>query len=171
MNNETTDNNPSTAAVYLQGTDVQFRNTIVALSTNLDVDLEQGTVVTFDYSLVQIPAANAVAALTAGTDNISGIDPLLGTLADNGGATFTMLPTAESPVINAGEPAFAALSTDQRGENRVSGGRLDIGAAEVQQGLADTGPGDSTPMLVGGNLLALVGSTLAAVSAARRRTS
>lgn len=43
-----------------------------------------------------------------------------------------------SPLIGAGEPGFAALATDQRGEEHVSGGRLDIGAVEVQM-LTTTG--------------------------------
>jgi hypothetical protein len=43
------------------------------------------------------------------------------------------LPSPASPAIDAGDPAFVAPpSTDQRGLPRVSGARIDIGAAERQ---------------------------------------
>jgi hypothetical protein len=63
------------------------------------------------------------------------IDPLLADLADNGGPTKTHLPLAGSPVLNAGDPAFAGTPVaDQRGAPfyRVAGGRTDIGAVELQ---------------------------------------
>lgn len=171
MNNITTDNNPSTASLYLQGTNVDVRNTIVALSLALDVDFDANALVSFDYSLIQTSSASAALALLAGTGNITGVDPELGALADNGGPNWTMLPNDGSPVINAGEPAFAALSDDQRGEARVSGGRLDIGAAEVQQGLAATGSVDVTATLAGGILLSLAGLVLLAARGARKRVA
>ena len=46
-------------------------------------------------------------------------DPQLGTLADNGGATHTMLPAAGSPAIGAG---VACPPTDQRGMTRPATG-------------------------------------------------
>ncbi|MEO8672950.1 MAG: choice-of-anchor Q domain-containing protein [Tahibacter sp.] len=74
------------------------------------------------------------ATLTAGNGNLStGLDPLLGPLAVNGGPTLTLLPTATSPVLNAGDPSASGLPpTDQRGLARISGGRVDIGAVERQ---------------------------------------
>jgi hypothetical protein len=52
-------------------------------------------------------------------------------LAYNGGPTLTMAPATSSPVINAGNPAFAAPpATDQRGLPRVANGRVDMGAVE-----------------------------------------
>lgn len=59
-------------------------------------------------------------------------DAMLGALADNGGATRTHLPLAGSPAIDAGDPAFAPPpATDQRGEPRVQGTAVDIGAVET----------------------------------------
>jgi len=66
-------------------------------------------------------------------------DPLLGTLANNGGQTLTHTLSASSPAINAGNTAGAldqdgsTLVTDQRGVGfpRVIGGRVDIGAVEA----------------------------------------
>ena len=58
----------------------------------------------------------------------------LGTLANNGGATFTLLPLTGSPAIDKGSNALVPAGTtkDQRGQARVSGTSVDIGAVEVQ---------------------------------------
>jgi CSLREA domain-containing protein len=65
----------------------------------------------------------------------------LGALADNGGPTKTHAVLAGSAALDHGDPAFnasafiPALTTDQRGTGfaRVSGGRIDVGAFELQQ--------------------------------------
>jgi CSLREA domain-containing protein len=70
----------------------------------------------------------------AQTGDVVGVDPLLGPLADNGGATATHLPLPGSPARNAGDPAFAPPPThDQRGAGfpRVQNDRIDIGAVEA----------------------------------------
>ncbi len=77
-------------------------------------------------SLIQNPGT---APVTTSAPNLTGVDPRLGPLADNGGPTQTMLPAAGSPVINAG--TSNALATDQRGAPRTSGGGTDIGAVEL----------------------------------------
>ena len=62
-------------------------------------------------------------------------DPMLGPLADNGGATQTCALLPGSPAIDAGDD-YAPLQTyDQRGTGfaRMSGPHIDIGAFEVQQ--------------------------------------
>jgi hypothetical protein len=70
-----------------------------------------------------------------GANNITGQDPQLGALGDNGGPTETQRPAFASSAINAGDPAFAGPpSEDQRGNARVVGGRVDIGAVEVNAG-------------------------------------
>src|SRR5262249_16713865 len=58
----------------------------------------------------------------------------LGPLANNGGPTPTRIPTAASPVRNAGVNP-AALVTDQRGPgfSRQVGGAVDIGAVESSE--------------------------------------
>ncbi len=60
------------------------------------------------------------------------IDPLLGSLASNGGPTQTIALLKNSPAINAGDPTVLPTDpkTDQRGKRRVRGGRADIGAFE-----------------------------------------
>ncbi len=67
-----------------------------------------------------------------GTGDITNMAATLGPLQNNGGATPTHLPLPGSPAINAGEPGFTGLNRDQRGATRVRGGRLDIGAVEIQ---------------------------------------
>jgi hypothetical protein len=66
----------------------------------------------------------------------SPLDAKLGPLQDNGGPTSTLALLDGSPAINAGDPAIlpAPDQYDQRGVgfSRVVGGRVDIGAVEVQ---------------------------------------
>ncbi len=60
-------------------------------------------------------------------------DPLLGTLANNGGSTMTLSLTAGSPAIDMGGIG-ASITTDQRGLGypRFAGAAPDIGAFEVE---------------------------------------
>jgi CSLREA domain-containing protein len=127
-------------------TDVQ--HSIIAGNTNSDVDFGTGTSNTFDsrgYNL--IGSGNAVGVFTQAGDRVGIDDPLLGPLADNGGATLpdgsklrthALLPG--SPAINAGDLNARAGTNgvplyDQRGEPfaRIVNGRIDIGAFEYQQ--------------------------------------
>ena len=65
--------------------------------------------------------------------DVRNTNPLLGTLQNNGGPTFTHALQPGSPAINAGGSSIVS-GFDQRGAGfaRVSGGRIDIGAFEVQ---------------------------------------
>src|SRR5207248_6907356 len=62
--------------------------------------------------------------------------PKLGPLTDNGGPTQTMVPQPGSRALDAGDNAAVAPgdTTDQRGGGflRVSNGKVDLGAVEVQ---------------------------------------
>jgi hypothetical protein len=63
-------------------------------------------------------------------DCVTGItraDPLMGSLADNGGSTKTIAPQSSSPVLNAGSDC---AETDQRGEKRSE--PCTLGAYEVE---------------------------------------
>jgi CSLREA domain-containing protein len=88
------------------------------------------------FSLIENPGN---APLLSSQALITGVDPQLGSLADNGGPTETMLPSNTSPVIDQGK-AQAGLTTDQRGEPRTvdngkteppGGDGTDIGAVEL----------------------------------------
>jgi hypothetical protein len=89
-----------------------------------------------------------------GTSNnsLSGVDPMLSPLADNGGPTLTHALLENSPAINRGNNAFAVepdgnpLNYDQRGQGfaRIVDGTVDIGAFEVQ-GKGSEPPPTDTP--------------------------
>ncbi len=89
-----------------------------------------------NLTLTVIGANNLVGAadpsVTLPPDTLGG-DPLLLSLADNGGPTWTMALAPGSPAINAGNNS-ANLEFDQRGAGfpRVFGPAADIGAYELQ---------------------------------------
>ena len=80
---------------------------------------------------------NFAGKLTGANDQPN-TEPLLAPLADNGGPTPTHALLPNSPAINNGSNALAvdfngnALTTDQRGANRIYGSSVDIGAVEMQ---------------------------------------
>jgi len=94
----------------------------------------------------------------AGAGDLSNQDPLLGVLANNGGATQTRALSAGSPAIDAGNNV-ACPATDQRGVARPfpAGGNCDIGAFEfrppVDLALANT---DGSVCADQGNVLGYV---------------
>jgi hypothetical protein len=112
-------------------------NTADGSGNDLDNESTANTVNRYNirYTLYENPAKTENIVGTAG--NITGQDPQLGALADNGGPTLTHLPAAASPAVNAGDRFFnqppnypIRLYTDQRGVYRVIGGRVDMGAVE-----------------------------------------
>jgi fibronectin-binding autotransporter adhesin len=68
----------------------------------------------------------------SGTNNLVGGNPMLASLGDYGGPTFTMPPLPGSPAINAGTTS-GAPATDERGFARV--GLPDVGADEAGNAL------------------------------------
>jgi hypothetical protein len=112
---------------------VSIANSIVANGVGGD-DLATNPSGTFtlSHTLVEQPGA---AQITDDGGNLLGVDPQLGPLQDNGGPTATHLPAFTSPVVDAGDPGFAPPpATDQRGQPRVAGARIDMGAVELQPG-------------------------------------
>ncbi len=81
-------------------------------------------------------------ALTEPTDRPN-VDPMLGTIVDNGGPTPTMLPGDGSEAIDGGT-CVAGLSTDQRGVARPQGPACDIGAVESVATTTSTSTTSST---------------------------
>jgi hypothetical protein len=92
------------------------------------------------------------------TGYLTGVDPLLGPLASNGGTTQTMALLPGSPVVNAGNPAAPTGSggtcevSDQRNLPRSSAVLpCDLGAFEVQRAVCHSfsrtiGVGQATPV-------------------------
>jgi hypothetical protein len=114
----------------------------VALGTGPDLLPDPDSALTVNYSLIGTGITP-----TAGDNNVVTNDPLLAPLAFNGGPTWTHALLPGSPALDAGDPDFdpddfdPPLVNDQRGAPfaRVVGGRIDIGAFELQ----------SLPTLVG----------------------
>lgn len=115
-------------------------STIVADNEPDDVSQSPGSG-EFDagFSLIEDVGGATVVSNPVGS-NITGRDPLLGPLADNGGPTRTHLLAFESPAVDAG--VANGLSQDQRGfgrpldapasANRAGSDGSDIGALELQ---------------------------------------
>jgi hypothetical protein len=100
--------------------------------TNLDVA----------FSLIGNPTLPGATVINATGPNLTGVDPQLGPLANNGGPTQTHAPSFTSPVLDMG--AGNGLGTDQRGAprtfdasnraNAAGGDGTDIGAVELLPG-------------------------------------
>jgi CSLREA domain-containing protein len=120
-----------------------LENTIVADNTAASGDPDvSGDDLDASFSLIEDPGSAGITEGVAGS-NITGVDPQLGPLADNGGPTRTQaLAFSTSPALDKG--SASGLSTDQRGEPRPfdlptipnSGAPgadgSDIGAVEMQ---------------------------------------
>jgi hypothetical protein len=88
-----------------------------------------------DYNLIADGAgmtgiSDGVNGNLVGSD-ASPVDPLLGPPQDNGSGQLTLAPLAGSPARGGGSTAYAT-ATDQLGQPRVVGGRIDIGAFQTQ---------------------------------------
>jgi uncharacterized repeat protein (TIGR01451 family) len=121
------------AGFYAYGESRQtIHDSIVANNGSEDLADDGSVVFDLTYSLIENTGTADIDDLGG---NLLGVDPQLGPLQNNGGPTETMRPAAASPVVNAGDPAFAPPpATDQRGFSRVSGGRIDMGAVELNAG-------------------------------------
>jgi hypothetical protein len=89
-----------------------------------------------EFSLIE----NTNGTTILGSDNITGSEPMLGPLNDNGGPTFTHAVLPGSPALDAGDPNFETPPDfDQRGDPfvRVFGDRIDIGSFESQPFVVD----------------------------------
>jgi CSLREA domain-containing protein len=100
------------------------------------------------FSLFEVTNGATITAAPPGS-SITGVDPDLGVLADNGGPTKTKLPAGSSDAVDAG--VGNSLATDQRGlprtvdrppANEPGSDGTDIGAVE----LAAVPPPDAEPL-------------------------
>jgi CSLREA domain-containing protein len=110
----------------------KLKNTIIAGNTDLSGQAPDcgGTtnITSEDYNLIgTLTGCAKLGNMIA--HNITGVDPHLGVLADNGGATQTHALLNGSPAINSGNPA-TCNAADQRGVYRPQGSTCDIGAYE-----------------------------------------
>jgi CSLREA domain-containing protein len=124
--------------VVSDGGDLHLHNTILAGNLDLGQDLNdapdcEGTA-TVESSGFSLIGNTSNCPYTAGPGDITGADPRLGPLADNGGTSRTRALLAGSPAIDHGSTEVgsgnACESDDQRDLDRSLGGRCDIGAYE-----------------------------------------
>lgn len=108
---------------------IQLSNTIVAGGTSpTGPDIRSGSAtVTANFSLIQ----DTSGATIGGANNLSGVNPQLAALANNGGPTQTRLLATTSPALDAGTAA-GLPATDQRGFSRNIGAAPDMGAIELR---------------------------------------
>ncbi len=120
------------------GSTVTMQNSVLANNSDLGTSGDTpdcfGSIVSAGYNHIESVAGCTITGDSTG--NVTGSDPALGGLLNNGGNTLTRLPNAGSPLINSGNPAGcldpqgATLIRDQRGFIRPAGGRCDKGAVE-----------------------------------------
>jgi hypothetical protein len=89
-----------------------LQNTIVAGNTaaTADPDVNADSPVDASFSLIGVDSGGITEGVSG--SNITGVDPVLAALADNGGPTETQALAESSPAIDQGS---TALTTDQRG--------------------------------------------------------
>ena len=110
-------------------------SSIVSGNANIDLEITPsgGIFISGNHNFIGIGNSIALNSFNRDRDQIGITDPLLEELADNGGSTLTHLPLPNSPVIDAGNTSnFSEQGTDQRGEQRLTGEALDIGAVELR---------------------------------------
>ena len=122
--------------LFSQSEAFSFSNTVLAYNT-ADGDGADcsGSFDASSSSFVQDPAGCSISGAP-----MTGMDPLLGALSDNGGPTLTHLPMAGSPLINAGDSPF---DDDQRGFARAFQ-QVDIGSVERAGGTSLEDPATAT---------------------------
>jgi CSLREA domain-containing protein len=151
------DGSGSGGGVYVAAGTLVARNTIIAnnladaAATN-GPDCS-GTISSLGHNLIEDTTDCVVSGISTG--NLHGVNPVLGSLQNNGGQTFTHALLAGSPAIDAGDQGGcldhnnALLTTDQRGYARPIDGdgngtvRCDMGAFERLS------PGTPTPTQTG----------------------
>ena len=133
-----TDNTAGTAGggIYVETLGaVELKNPLIADNTaTTDPDCS-GNLTSYGYNLIENTTGWTISGDTTG--NLTGLDPKLGPLADNGGPTETCALLAGSPAIDAGSCTDISgnpVSYDQRGVARPFGSNCDIGAYEATFG-------------------------------------
>ena len=155
------ENHPNGGGVYV-GSDAEvfLQHTIIAgnadnSTTTKHPDCSGANFESLGYNLIQSTTGCTINGNTTG--NLTGVDPLLGGLANNGGVTQTHALLSGSPAVDAGDPAGCkdhdgeALVLDQRGYVRPVNGNAaadvdcDMGAYERLSPGEPTGTFTPTP--------------------------
>lgn len=138
--------NQSGGGLYASFDTITLNNTLIADNSASSSGNDVSAYVNGSYSLIE--SAAGINNDINGFNFITGQDPGLLPLADNGGLTLTHALNTSSIAIDAGDPGFdpstftPELTLDQRGSARVADGnhdntsRVDIGAYEAESVLA-----------------------------------
>jgi len=125
--------NNSAGAFWILSGEVRLHNSIVSGNSADEYSDIEGPVVESGKNFVG-DVENGESPNLSGRVDTSAVQ--LGAIGQNGGPTQTIVPTNQSPVIDAApscdDHTGSALSTDQRGSSRPSGGACDVGSVEVQ---------------------------------------
>ncbi|MCA9981302.1 MAG: hypothetical protein KDD89_10720, partial [Anaerolineales bacterium] len=127
----------------LAATNVQILNSIIADNTNTGAGGDDCNTnsdpITMNHTLLE----DTTTCVISGSNNVTGSDPNLSALANNGGETPThAFASSASPAIDAGQTANGAcdgvganpdITSDQRGITRAQDGDLD-GTADCDMG-------------------------------------
>jgi len=140
---------------------VTLQNTIIANNTAPLTPDASGDFVSLDYNLIEDPSGTTFTGSTS--NNITGGDPVLGPLADNGGNTWTHAVLTGSPALNYIPPASCPVYNDQRNVPRPQQSLCEIGAYEktyfMAESIFSSSPSptnaDTVSFLVGFNFLAI----------------
>jgi len=98
-----------------------------------DCSFSSGTATDAGYNLDD----DGTCGFAAINNSLSGVNPDLGSLQDNGGPTETMAPAADSPALDqipsgaTGNSLTLCPGYDQRGVSRPQGSACDMGAVEI----------------------------------------
>ena len=123
---------PTTANPVIIGNSILADNLAPNATNGFEV---LGAFTSSGHNLIENPAGATINGTTTG--HITGQEPQLEDLKNNGGFTLTRAPNTGSPVINAGSDTLASnagLTADQRGAcfSRSVGSATEMGAFEIQ---------------------------------------
>ena len=138
--NDTVLNNTASGAaggsIHNSSGSLYMRNTIVSSSTDSAKNC-WGNIKNDGNNIDNGTSCGWVTGAVNSNGSLSGTDPLLAALADNGGPTQTMKLGPASPAINRvmvppSQVSINCPSTDQRGISRPQGLLCDVGAYELE---------------------------------------
>ncbi len=120
----------------IAGDSIYVSNSIIAGNVADNNSDCSGTLISQGYNLIKDTTGCTITGDTTG--NLTGVDPLLGSLQVNGGETYTHALLTGSQALDAGNPESpgsggnACVSADQRGVLRPQGSGCDMGSYEAE---------------------------------------
>jgi hypothetical protein len=134
VSNSDTEGSGEGGALFVEEGTAQVGKSIIARNEGPTSDPDcLGTITSQGYNLIETVSPGCDIAGSE-TGNITGEDPLLGPLADNGGPTRTHALLADSPAVDAVMAGCPPPAADQRGVSRPQGAACDMGSYEREPG-------------------------------------